>query len=312
MSAPAGCHPVTADAAVAQRAERPVIALVGRPNVGKSTFVARASRRFVETANAPGTTVSLQRVPVTVDGTDAWLVDLPGTRSLDDQPTGDAPFWELLLGAAPDAVLVVADAGNLSRHLPLAIACRDLGLPIVLAVNLTDEAAKRGITVDAGRLGQLINVPTHATCGRTGAGIDATLRERVAAGHPAASSGHGRAVSPGHRPGTHVPVPAPGPSRHDRRLAHDRASLSRRGRGPRASPGGRPRPAALPARRRLDPAGARARPGALGGRRLVDGAVREPARGRGAARGPDRPLEHLAVPRDPAVPSASASPPSSP
>jgi ferrous iron transport protein B len=178
MATAAACHPV-ALAAASTTADRLVIALVGRPNVGKSTFVARASHRFVETANAPGTTVSLERLPVTVEGTEVWLVDLPGTRSLDDQPAGDTPFWELLVGAAPDAVLVVADAGNLARHLPLAIACRDLGLPVVLAVNLTDEAAKRGITIDTGRLGQLLNVPTHATCGRTGAGVDATLRDAV-------------------------------------------------------------------------------------------------------------------------------------
>ena len=112
-------------------------------------------------------------------GREAWLVDLPGTRSLDDEPAGDDPFWTYLLQAAPDAILVVVDAGNLSRHLPLALACRDLGLPVVLAVNLTDEAAKRGISVDAGRLGQLLNAPTHATCGRTGENVDAALGDAV-------------------------------------------------------------------------------------------------------------------------------------
>ena len=158
---------------------RPVIALVGRPNVGKSTFLARASRRFVETANAPGTTVSLERRLVTVDGRESWLVDLPGTRSLDDVPAGDGPFWELLLETAPDAILVVADAGNLARHLPLTLACRDLGLPVVLAANLADEAARRGIMIDGGRLGQLLNVPAHVTCGRTGDNVMAALSDAV-------------------------------------------------------------------------------------------------------------------------------------
>ena len=153
--------------------------MVGRPNVGKSTFLARASRRFVETANAPGTTVGVERRLVTVGGREAWLVDLPGTRSLDDDPAGDDPFWMYLLEAAPDAILVVVDAGNLARHLPLALACRDLGLPVVLAANLTDEAAKRGISVDAGRLGQLLNAPAHATCGRTGENVDAALGDAV-------------------------------------------------------------------------------------------------------------------------------------
>src|SRR5512143_2493115 len=178
MTSAASCHsgpsPVVVDAPVGRR---PVVALVGRPNVGKSTFLARASHRFVETANAPGTTISLERMLVSAGGRAAWLVDLPGTRALDDEPAGDGPFWELLLEAAPDAILVVADAGNLERHLPLALACRDLGLPVVLAANLTDEAAKRGITVDTGRLGQLLNGPVHATCGRAGTGVEATLRD---------------------------------------------------------------------------------------------------------------------------------------
>jgi ferrous iron transport protein B len=157
----------------------PVVALVGRPNVGKSTFLARASRRFVETANAPGTTMALERQSIVAGGRAACLVDLPGTRSLDDEPANGRPFWELLLEAAPDAMLVVADAGNLARHLPLALACRDLGLPVVIAANLTDEATRRGIGVDTGRLGQLVTMPVHATCGRTGAGVDAALAAAV-------------------------------------------------------------------------------------------------------------------------------------
>lgn len=180
MTPAASCHPEPPSGvapAIVERvsADLPVIALVGRPNVGKSTFLARASRRFVETANAPGTTVALERQLVTIGGRPAWLVDLPGTRSLDDEPAGERPFFELLLRAEPDAIIVVADAGNIARHLPLAIACRDLGLPVVIAANLTDEAARRGIRLDSGRLAQVANVPVHETCARTGGGVEAVL-----------------------------------------------------------------------------------------------------------------------------------------
>jgi ferrous iron transport protein B len=157
----------------------PVVALVGRPNVGKSTFLARASHRFIETANAPGTTIALERQLVTVGGHRAWLVDLPGTRSLDDEPAGDRPFFELLLQAAPDAILVVADAGNIERHLPLVLACRDLGLPVVVAANLADEARRRGIHVDTGRLAQLAALPVHQTVARSGTGVDAALADAI-------------------------------------------------------------------------------------------------------------------------------------
>ncbi len=162
-------------------AERlPTVALVGRPNVGKSTFLARASHRFVETSNAPGTTVHVERRRIVAGGRAAWLVDLPGTRSLTDRPAGDDPFWRLLLDHAPDAILVVADSGDLGRHLPLVLACRELGLPVVLAANLTDEATAHGVEIDAGRLSQLLVAPVHRTTGRTGQGVDAAMADAVA------------------------------------------------------------------------------------------------------------------------------------
>ncbi|TAK00594.1 MAG: ferrous iron transporter B [Chloroflexota bacterium] len=160
-------------------ADLPVIGLVGRPNVGKSTFLARGSGRFAETANAPGTTVLTERRRVEVDGHEAILVDLPGTRSLIDRPAGDEPFWRRLEAACPDALLVLVDAGDLARHLPLALACRDLGLPIVVAANLADEAARHGVDVDTGRLSQLILAPVHLTNGRSGDGIRAALGDAI-------------------------------------------------------------------------------------------------------------------------------------
>ncbi len=158
----------------------PTVALVGRPNVGKSTFLARASHRFVETSNAPGTTIHVERRRIVAGGRAAWLVDLPGTRSLTDRPADDEPFWRLLLDQAPDAILVLADSGDLRRHLPLALACRELGLPVVLAANLTDEAVGHGVEIDAGRLSQLLVAPVHRTTGRTGQGVDAAMADSVA------------------------------------------------------------------------------------------------------------------------------------
>jgi ferrous iron transport protein B len=181
----------------------PVVALVGRPNVGKSTFLARASRRFAETTNAPGTTVGAEAREIRTRAGRALLVDLPGTGSLTDHPVAGPPFWELLLAAAPDAILVVADAGDVARHAPLVLACRDLGLPVVVALNLADEAAARGIALDAGRLSQLLAVPVRRTVARSGEGV---------AGAVALAVGRARRRR-GVRAGTHSPralVPAIG------------------------------------------------------------------------------------------------------
>lgn len=180
------CHPPAAarsaplrfDAEAAQGP--PVVAIVGRPNVGKSTFFGRASGRFVETANAPGTTVDAVRREVSLEGHSAVLVDLPGTLSLTDRSGGLPSFWWLLLQARPDAILAIVDAGDLARHLPLVLACRDLGLPIVVAANLADEATAGGLDLDIGRLSQMLAVPVYRTVGRKGEGVNAAVGAAVA------------------------------------------------------------------------------------------------------------------------------------
>jgi ferrous iron transport protein B len=172
--------PVSIPATGAVAAERlPVVALVGRPNVGKSTFVARVTGHYEEAANVPGTTVGTLRQTVRVGGRDAILVDLPGSHSMTDRSDGLPPFWQLLLGARPDAILAVVDAGDLAMHLPLVLACRDLGLPLVVATKLADEAEAHGISLDLGRLSQLLAAPVHRTIGRRGIGVQAALDDAV-------------------------------------------------------------------------------------------------------------------------------------
>ncbi len=186
--------------AVAERttevAAPPVVALVGRPNVGKTTFLARMSGRFEETANVPGTTVDVTRREVDIDGRRAVLVDLPGTFGLDDRSDGIPVFWQLLLGTRPDAILAVIDAGDVARHLPLVLACRDLGLPVVVAANLSDEATSRGITLDTGRLAQLLTCPVIETVGRRGDGVARAVAAAVDLGAAHRSGRAGAAFLP--------------------------------------------------------------------------------------------------------------------
>jgi ferrous iron transport protein B len=157
----------------------PVIALVGRPNVGKSTFVARLTGRYEDAANVPGTTVGSLRRELTLGGRQVEIVDLPGSHSLLDRSDGLPQFWTMLLDARPDAVLAVIDAGDIALHLPLVLACRDLGLPIVVAANLADEAEAHGVEPDLGRLSQLLAAPVHRTVGRRGIGVAKALEDAL-------------------------------------------------------------------------------------------------------------------------------------
>lgn len=215
-----GCHASStvdvAGLAVAATGRLPVVALVGRPNVGKSTFFARATGRYAETSNLPGTTVGVSARRVEHRAGAAVLVDLPGAHGLTDHSDGLPPFWQQLTEAQPDAILAVVDAGDLARHLPLVLACRDLGLPIVVAANLADQAAAHGIELDTGRLSQLLVAPVHLTVGRKGVGVDAAVGDaiRLAAGRV-----HG-SRDPGHRALPAVPY-RPDQVRAVRDLARD-------------------------------------------------------------------------------------------
>ena len=194
-------EPEALAAPVAALGGPPVIALVGRPNVGKSTFIARLTGRYEDAANVPGTTVGMLRSEVRFGDRDIVLVDLPGSHSLLDRSDGLPAFWKLLLDTRPDAVLAVVDAGDIALHLPLVLACRDLGLPIVVAANLADEAEAHGIGLDVGRLSQLLAAPVHRTIGRRGTGVARALEDAV----ELAERHRRRTAAGSHPPATPIP-----------------------------------------------------------------------------------------------------------
>lgn len=162
-------------------ADAPVI-LVGNPNVGKSVIFGRLTGRYVTVSNYPGTTVEIThgRLP-----SGAPLIDTPGTNTLNGVSDDERITRSVLLDqtGAMRAVIQVADAKNLSRALLLTIQLAELGVPLVMSLNMSDEAAERGVSVDAealaGHLGIEI-VPTIATQGK---GLD-QLQEAVQHARP--------------------------------------------------------------------------------------------------------------------------------
>jgi ferrous iron transport protein B len=146
------------------------IALVGHPNVGKSVLFHQLTGKRVIVSNYPGTTVEVARgTAQALPG--MILVDTPGViafppHSDDEQVTARVLFDEPL-----KAILQVGDAKNLRRTLLLSIQLAEMGLPLVLALNMTDEAKARGIDLDVGRLSEDLNIPVISTTAIRGVGV---------------------------------------------------------------------------------------------------------------------------------------------
>src|SRR5258707_13251573 len=129
------------------------IALVGNPNTGKSTLFNALSGLRQRVGNYPGVTVELKKGHFTTAGVPVDLIDLPGTYSLAARSPDEMVAVDLLLGRRPeepppDVVLSIVDASNLDRHLYLTTQLMDLGVPVVLAVNMVDVAAAQGVKID--------------------------------------------------------------------------------------------------------------------------------------------------------------------
>ena len=154
----------------AGRPER-LIALVGNPNVGKSTLFNHLTGQDVRTAHYPGKTAEINVGDTRVDGVAATLIDLPGTYSISGTTGEQWVTRRALLDLKPDVAVVVVDATNLSRNLVLALHVLDLGVPTVIALNLTDEAARSGRDVDCELLTALLGVAVERTVAVQGIGV---------------------------------------------------------------------------------------------------------------------------------------------
>lgn len=153
------------------------VALVGSPNVGKSTLFNAVTGSRQQVVNAPGTTVELATGPWRAAG--ALLVDLPGAYSLlartpDEQVTADAVAGSGPLGTL-DLVVVLADASALARSLYLVGQVARAGMPVLVGLTMRDVAAARGVDVDPEALATALGVPVVGLDPRTGAGVDALV-----------------------------------------------------------------------------------------------------------------------------------------
>lgn len=146
-------------------------ALVGQPNCGKSTLFNQVAGYRAETGNFAGTTVTFTETTVRVVGDVVELVDLPGTYTLLGTNPAERVVLDYLITKPVDAILNVIDATHLVQGLILTLELMELGRPMVLAINMMDEASRQGIKIDGKALEKLLGIPVLPMIASRGQGI---------------------------------------------------------------------------------------------------------------------------------------------
>jgi len=154
------------------------IALVGNPNVGKSALFNRLTGAYVNVSNYPGTTVEVSRGKTEIGGETFEVLDTPGMYSLLPVTEEERVARNILLRENPEVVIHVVDAKNLERMLSLTLQLIEAKLPVILALNIMDDAEKMGIKIDLRQLEKELKIPILATVSTTGRGVD-ILRGKV-------------------------------------------------------------------------------------------------------------------------------------
>ncbi len=157
-------------------APQSAILLVGHPNVGKSVLFHRLTGAYVNVSNYPGTTVEITRASARFDSS-AMLLDTPGVLALPSRSDDERATMQALLDEDCRCLVQVGDAKNLRRTLTLTALLAELQVPMVLALNMHDEAAARGLIVDTDALAEALGVPVLATVATGGEGVGQLTRE---------------------------------------------------------------------------------------------------------------------------------------
>jgi ferrous iron transport protein B len=159
------------------------ILLMGNPNVGKSVVFSRLTGVNVISSNYPGTTVGYTQGTMKLGNTQAEVIDVPGTYTL--EPTCEAERIALEMLRTGDVVIDVVDATNLERNLYLTLQLLESNVPVVVALNMWDDTKHRGIAIDLDRLRELLGVPVIPTVAVSGEGMKELVSSIPRAASPA-------------------------------------------------------------------------------------------------------------------------------
>ena len=148
------------------------VVLVGNPNVGKSVLFNRLTGRYVVVSNYPGTTVEVARGRAQIGEPPCEVIDTPGMYSLSPITEEERVARALLLKEQPDIVIHVVDAKNLHRMLALTLQMLEADLPVILLLNMMDEAERLHLHIDHHALAKRLGIPVIPASLISGRGVE--------------------------------------------------------------------------------------------------------------------------------------------
>lgn len=155
------------------------IALAGNPNAGKTSIFNALTGAHHTVGNYPGVTVEKREGSVEFGEWNLHIVDLPGTYSLTAYSLDEVVARDFVLNEKPDIIVDVLDSTNLERNLYLLLQLIELGLPVVAALNMADEAAEKGIVINHTLLSKTLGVPLIPTVGSRGEGTKKLMETAI-------------------------------------------------------------------------------------------------------------------------------------
>jgi ferrous iron transport protein B len=156
------------------------IGLAGNPNSGKTTVFNAITGANQKVGNYPGVTVEKKEGRRIYDGVEFRVFDLPGTYSLTAYSADEVVTRDFIIDEKPDIVIDVLDSTNIERNLYLCLQLQELGIPVVGALNIVDQAESMGILIDEKKLAGLLGIPMIRTVGTKGRGIEDLLSAVIA------------------------------------------------------------------------------------------------------------------------------------
>jgi ferrous iron transport protein B len=150
--------------------------LVGNLNVGKTTLFNRLCGKRLKVSNFPGTSISIGRGTLSEAHVEFHLIDTPGINNIKPESEDEKITRDIMLDERPDMIAVVADGKNLRKSLLLTLQLAEYGTPLLLDINMMDEARQRGIRINTEKLSSLMGVPVTETVATEGEGVGSFRR----------------------------------------------------------------------------------------------------------------------------------------